>query len=351
MLAVSNCSVAGVRFIKEILYSMKGMKALLVAPSFSRRIFGVILFVMFLSQGKAQHGQQESVQYIAIGVSGGLQEGFPDHVKVDYHPGEKDEVQAVFIGRALVRGTKAYLDVMEPGWRQYTHEPGQPLINSVNIVSGCHEHANQYWIYLIDSRQVLAVLNNEPRFLSITPDTAMVDLDAAETDEGVKAFAMYEIEKQQKANNSLVAIPIVVATVYHQSFVPSPSILHHADGTNVTNFPDSLALWAHLDDNDRLVGCSDESQECLAKADIVTAQTRYWDGIRKAIRTAEVNRLEGSSWRANGPPFKCMRLAQMGVGVDHARINRPFSSDELLTIFEAAGYSLDIPQAKLWKNI
>jgi hypothetical protein len=90
-----------------------------------------------------------------------------------------------------VRGTKAYLDVMEPGWRQYSPEPEQPLINSVNIVSGCHEHANQYWVYLIDSRQALAVLSNEPRFLSITPDTALVDLEAAETDEAVRVLCRH----------------------------------------------------------------------------------------------------------------------------------------------------------------
>lgn len=59
-------------------------------------------------------------EYLVVGVSGGLQDGFPEHFRLDYHSGERDEVQAIFLGRALVRGYKAFLDVMEPGWRQYS---------------------------------------------------------------------------------------------------------------------------------------------------------------------------------------------------------------------------------------
>jgi hypothetical protein len=104
----------------------------------------------------------DNVEYIAVGVSGGLQDGFPEHMRLDYHAGKLDEVQAIFLGRAVVRGGyKAYLDVMQPTWRQYTEEPGQPLINSDVNASGCHAHANEYWRYLMDSRQVITVLNNE----------------------------------------------------------------------------------------------------------------------------------------------------------------------------------------------
>lgn len=62
----------------------------------------------------------ESREYIVVGVSGGLQDGFPEHYRLDYHSGQEDEVQAVFLGKALVRGYKAFLDVMQEGWRQYT---------------------------------------------------------------------------------------------------------------------------------------------------------------------------------------------------------------------------------------
>jgi hypothetical protein len=57
--------------------------------------------------------------YTIVGVSGGLQDGFPDRINMDYHYGQEDESKALFLGRALVRGYKAYLDVMQEGWRQY----------------------------------------------------------------------------------------------------------------------------------------------------------------------------------------------------------------------------------------
>jgi hypothetical protein len=128
-------------------------------------------------------------KYVIIGVSGGLQKGFPDHSKLDYyhhgpphgHDDDDDDdddddepddavitasntIKAVFLGRALVRGYKAYLDVMEPTHRQYINssttssseqqqQQQQPLINSNVIPTGCWHHANEYWMYLVDSRQ------------------------------------------------------------------------------------------------------------------------------------------------------------------------------------------------------
>lgn len=290
-----------------------------------------------------------AVEYMVIGVSGGLQDGFPDHVKTDYRSGEPDEVKAILLGRALVRGTKAYLDVMQPGWRQYTPEPDQPLINSVNLVSGCAEHANQYWIYAVDSRQALSILNHEPRFLSVTPDTAMVDLTAAETDETVRVWARRQIAKQGKADQDRVALPIVVAVWYNApSYVPSPPIAVHADGTMVTNFPGSLAKWAGVDDADRTVGCDDADQEqCINSEQVLTAQQRYWDGIRAAIRHAEADPLTEAEAKANGPPFACRSTAPLGVTHDQARINYPFLAQELVQSFADCGYHLDLKAAKL----
>jgi len=105
---------------------------------------------LLISSCEVCHSTEGNREYIIVGVSGGLQVGFPNHNKIDYHPGEDDEVQGVFLGRALVRGYKSYLDVMEPDWRQYTPEPGQPLINCNVYPSGCHQHANQYWMYVVD---------------------------------------------------------------------------------------------------------------------------------------------------------------------------------------------------------
>jgi hypothetical protein len=91
--------------------------------------------------------------------------------KLDYHEDEDDAVvvKAIFLGRGLVPGYKAYLDDMQPTWRQYIHdnidigigiddiqkeeeeEDGEQsfpeelfTINSNVIASGCHHHANQY---------------------------------------------------------------------------------------------------------------------------------------------------------------------------------------------------------------
>jgi len=270
-------------------------------------------------------------------------------IRMDYHAGMEDEVRAIFIGRALVRGCKAYLDVMEDGFRQYTAEPAQPLINSVVVVSGCQEHANQYWIYAVDSRQFLHILNNEPRFLSITPDTGLVDLASAETDDSVRAIAIHEIQKQGKQDSLNAAFPIVVAVWYHDTFVPSPPVRMHADGTAVTNFPASLAKWADVNDEDRLTGgCFDSSsQECPSNNTVAAAQKRYWDGIRRSVRHAEDYRLSAQEHKANGPPFQCVKEARLGVSPDMARINYPFSSDELTSIFQDAGYTLDFETAKL----
>ena len=155
--------------------------------------------------------------YMMLGVSGGLQDGFPDHTKLDYKIDAETSIPAVFVGKALVRGTKAYLDLMQPGWRQYTDEPGQPLINSNVIVSGCAEHANEYWVYAVDTRQFLAVLNNEPRFLSITPDTALVDLTSTRNDPALVALARHEIARQGMVDTRAVALPIVVVVPYNAS--------------------------------------------------------------------------------------------------------------------------------------
>ena len=63
-------------------------------------------------------------EYIVVGVSGGLQDGFPERSKLDFDSAdESDPVPAIFLGRALVRGYKAFLDVMEPSWRQYVVSP------------------------------------------------------------------------------------------------------------------------------------------------------------------------------------------------------------------------------------
>ena len=66
-----------------------------------------------------------TTKYLLIGVSGGLQDGFPERSKMDYEQYDAltnttiTITPAIFIGKALIRGYKAFLDVMESGYRQY----------------------------------------------------------------------------------------------------------------------------------------------------------------------------------------------------------------------------------------
>ena len=74
-----------------------------------------LLIVSFVTAAR-----DDNREYVVVGVSGGLQDGFPEHSKLDYHAGQTDESRAILLGRGLVRGYKAFLDVMQEGWRQYS---------------------------------------------------------------------------------------------------------------------------------------------------------------------------------------------------------------------------------------
>lgn len=307
--------------------------------------FGLVLSQLSSILAIVDDDKDEHTYYF-LAVSGGLQDGFPDHIKMDFRS-EEEYVPAIFIGKALVRGTKSFLDVMQSGWRQYSPEPLQPLINSVVMVSGCHEHANQYWVYAVDSRQLLTVLNNEPRFLAITPDTGLIDLTVAETSEIVKQLGSYEISKRGMTNTNQIALPIVVTTYYHDSFIPSPVIGYTADGSAVTNFPESLAVWANVNDSDRTAGCDDtDNQICAASHETIKAQRRYWEGIRHAIRSAENEpQLSVEEWKANGPPFKCKNYTRLGVDEHTLRINYAFTPAEIKRVFN--DYHVDFNKATI----
>ena len=290
----------------------------------------------------------EEYEYVAIGVSGGLQDGFPDHENLDYKP---DNVQAIFLGRALVRGYKAYLDVMEEDWRQYKSHPEQPLINSNVLASGCWHHANEYWIYLVDSRQFFSILMKEPRFLSISPDLGLVDLEASETSPCVKHFALSQIKKQNKTDSTAVAFPIVTCAWYNSaSHIPSPVLYTKEDGTQVTNFPQSLAKWAGLDGSTDMNEATEETCRADQHYDPAVCRsvndTTFWQGIRQAIRLAESHRpfLEQQA-SAMGPPFQCQKKARFGVSSEMARINYPFQKQEIAEIMEAGGFDIDFVRA------
>jgi len=308
-------------------------------------------------------------EYLIIGVSGSLQDGFPLHTNLDYRPGELDESKGIFIGKALVRGYKAYLDVMQDGWRQYSPEPKQPLINSNVFASGCYEHANEYWLYFVDARQLFSVLANEPRFLSITPDTGLIDLAAEETDDIVRDLLTMEIRKQvDKTNLDHVAVPLVTAVWYNfESHVPSPPIRVKEDGTQITNYADSLALWAGVNDTDRTAvidylatkrkdtdsycaenqACSQVGDEDPKLNEAKVMEKRYWDGIRLAIRRAEENRPRDLSEAKDHPPYQCETKVRFGVGTNAARVNYRLTKAEIVHQLLSLGYEVDFTEGEM----
>ena len=230
-------------------------------------------------------------QYLLVGVSCGLQDGFPEQPKLNYDHGLEDKSMAIYVGKGLVKGNKAFfLDVMQSGWRQYVNKCDQPLINTSNVCpSSCAEHANENLIYyLVDSRQVTAVLNNsKPRFLSMIapPDTGQIILTAEETTTlAAKSLFAQLIEQQGKTNKNAVTLKFVTAVwfQYKTSHVPSPVLYLKADGTQVAHFPESPAKWASVDDQSQTAAMLDSSNcldETCPPVEAEVAQQAYWDGI------------------------------------------------------------------------
>jgi len=311
------------------------------------KVLAYFVLLSSISPHSTVQAQGCNQEYIIVGVSGGLQAGFPDHKNLDYHTGEADEVQAVFLGRALVRGYKSYLDVMESDWRQYTPEPGQPLINCNVYPTGCYEHANQYWMYLVDTRQFITILMKEPRFLSIAPDLGLVDLTVRETSPIIKYIAQHEMLKQNKTNSSLIGFPIVTAAWFNPtSHVESPILYTLKDGTEVTNFAKSLANWAGVieTDLDMASSCTEDERDSES-FDFLRdeRQEEFWIAIRKAVRDGEVQRTAIPS--EVKPPFECKKLARFGVSKEMAQINYPFSPSEFVQMMAEGGYALDFESA------
>ncbi|CAN0307842.1 unnamed protein product, partial [Ectocarpus sp. 6 AP-2014] len=282
--------------------------------------------------------------YHLVGVSGGLQDGFAARHWLDYHSGREDESKALLVGNALVKGYKAFLDVKQKGWREHVEEPGPPLVNPVVVPSGCAEHANIYAIYAVDSRQVLNALLMEPRFLSMTPDTGLVDLTAEETGRFVRTLARHQASVEGKSDLESAAFLLVTGVWAPGGLIESPVLYTKEDGTKVTDFPRSLALWAGTTDGARL---DDDSAE----------RQRYWASFRQAIRQAEhrlgqqqeqreaivqATEQEEEAQRADDgfgdvttaarPVSECGSQARYGSGPDMVRMGKEYTAGELLQI-------------------
>jgi len=192
----------------------------------------------------------------------------------------------------------------------------------------CREHANVYHIFAVDTRQFLHILNGKPRFLS-TPDTAMIDLQAPETDAAVRR----EIVRQGKSDQSGAAVPLVTGVWFQSSYVETPPIQIRDDGTRITSYDDGLARWAGVvrDDlvdslssssekSECVVDAYDSNQECLVPANSNSRLERAWELVYNAIREAEQ-----ADYTTDRPDPECQQRVRFGVGPDQARINYPMS--------------------------
>jgi hypothetical protein len=247
-----------------------------------------------------------------VAVSGTLEDGFPLRGNLDFEVGTPNEVLSTFLGTALIRGLRANLDIKNPGWREFktagddldievnvtaciegiTTDAGpDDLSNCVNVnpgmvATGVWNDANIYSVYLIDRRQAVKALLNEPRFLSMTPDLAMVDLEAKETTKALTDLIQQAIEEEnlpEPKNTKFATLLTVVSTWPSCQFVESPVIETKKDGTRVTDFPNSLAAYA--DANGEV---DTEVTDELRISSSFTDRQLYYGAVERAIRKAVV---------------------------------------------------------------
>jgi hypothetical protein len=193
-------------------------------------------------------GPCEASDFVMVAVSGTLEEGFPLRPNLDY-VSATERVGAVFLGRALIRGLRAYLDMKDPASREYKAPPELNPVNPALVPSGDALDANVSSIYLVDRRQAARALLNEPRFLSMTPDLAKVDVHAEETDPAVRALILQAVKDTPGLTNTETATFLQVISTWRSChFVPSPVLYTKPDGTRVTDFPNSLAAFSGTTD-------------------------------------------------------------------------------------------------------
>ena len=224
---------------------------------------------------------------VALAVTGTLQDGFSMRKNLDWvEPSSREKVDAVFLGWALCRGLRAYLDVKEPGSREWDHPPvdGVPYINPACVATGNPLHANVYAVFLVHKAAALHSLCNLPRYLSMSSDLVKVDLDAEETSEGLRELLGAHATREGKANTRSVAMLSVVAAYKGPTFVQSPVLYRKDDGTEVTNFHDSLAKWAGTTDANR---GTDVWREAVTSA-IRREEKHFWQKCRSNEVLAEV---------------------------------------------------------------
>jgi hypothetical protein len=192
--------------------------------------------------------------------------------------------------------------------------------------------------------------SHEPRFLSIAPDLGLVDLTAEETGPVVRHIAYHEIKRQNKTDTNYVAIPIVTGAWFNPlSHVPSPVLYTKEDGTEVTNFPQSLATWAGVIESnqqmEKLLSMHTKSSESFDFLDAGKPSEFFFDTIAKRIRQGEAERDDQAKHSDEySPSFysaKCAKKARFGVSPTMARVNYPLSPEYVYSMLQEGGFNVN----------
>ena len=329
-------------------------------PSVARRLFAIITtflsFTHILNVSVALNDPQptnQQVLYRILGVSGTLQNGFPLRPRLDWRDSNNAThivAPAIFVGTGLVRGYKAYLDIKNVGSREYippcgpvtnvanadsspcNHHPAPPQIpNAVVMPTGCRTDANVYHVFAVPEPVLLQVLLHEPRYLSITPDTGLVDLVDEWTSLSLRRLVQSERRAQQTGgyqnldnschNDDLELPPLdeevaaisLVTGVYFDaaSFVESPAMEVHSDGTRVYSYDGGLLRWSQRPD------ATEES----------TTAALNWTRVHSKVRRAEEQLREGAILTAAPWTVECADhdRVEFGSKVATLRLNYPLT--------------------------
>lgn len=184
---------------------------------------------------------RKAARRLLLCVSGTLQDGFALRKNLD-----SPEGAAVLVGWALVRGVRLHLDPKPVGCREHVALPFAQAMNPALVPSGDPKDANIYAVYAVTEAAALKALLGEPRLLGMTPDTVLVDLDAAETTAALASLLRKEAEERfgEAADVHRAALLTVVAHVAPPGSYPAPPLYVKDDGTRVTSFAPCLAAFA-----------------------------------------------------------------------------------------------------------
>jgi len=286
-------------------------------------------------------GRCGETKFVIVAVSGTLEEGFPLRPNLDFITEVVEgnpPVFATFLGHALVRGVRAFLDIKDPNSREFVPAPGLNPVNPSLVASGNNNDANISSIYLVDRRQAVRALLREPRYLSLVPDLGKVDIHAPETDESVRKLLLQAIQEDTTLlapkNTEQVTFLQVISTWKSCHFVPSPVLSTKPDGTRITDFPNSLAAFAGTTDAERVSNPASYNAKVDAKLRATLALPASEPGSQECVDNP-------STFPAPTPPDT---LTHYAVDKHTKRMNDAYRPCQFEEFARRAGLNIQIAQ-------